>query len=65
MNNKDVKVGRVRERLAALHGSQFMAEISVFFFLSNHYVSVLARIESTVLLQAGNRGLNMQAASLD
>lgn len=27
MNNKDVKVGRLKERLAALHGSQFMAEI--------------------------------------
>lgn len=27
MNNRDVKVGRVGERLAALHGTQFMAEI--------------------------------------
>lgn len=27
MNNRDVKVGRVGERLAALHGTQFTAEI--------------------------------------
>lgn len=63
-NNKAVNVARVRERLAALHGSQFVAEIYNSLLKEFDEAPVLAGFENTVLQKAGNRGLNMQAALL-